>query len=289
METDHSALDARREQLVERIRALQSCAVALSGGVDSVVVAQAAQWALGERAIAITAASLSLPRGELDVARDLANQIGITHVVIDTQELQRAGYVQNGSDRCYFCKSELYGQMAHWLDTHAPWNTRPRWLVNGTNADDLTDHRPGLRAAVEQTVRSPLAECGLRKSEVRALARVWGLSVADKPAMPCLASRIAYGESVTPERLQRIDAAETWLRTRGFSDLRVRLHPGDLARVELPLDQLARLVSEPLRSEFTDHMERLGFRFTTLDVAGRQSGSLNRVLPTELLEIAAHP
>jgi uncharacterized protein len=249
--------------------------VAFSGGVDSAVVACAAQLACGEQAVAITARSPSLAAGELAAASQLAEQIGIRHLVLQTDELAHAGYVANAGNRCYFCKSELYTQIA---ERRAELGYYV--LCNGANADDLGDHRPGMQAAAEQQVRSPLIELGLNKAAVRELARSWGLPVWDKPASPCLASRIAYGVSVTPERLQRIDAAESWLRQRlGIRELRVRLEEHELARIELPGESISRAAAPEFAQEIVATLKQLGFRYVTLDLEGFRSGSLNEALP----------
>ncbi|HEV3415873.1 MAG TPA: ATP-dependent sacrificial sulfur transferase LarE [Pirellulales bacterium] len=261
------------QQLIEAIRGYGSCAVAFSAGVDSTVVAKAAQLALGDRAVAITGASDSLATGELDQARELARLIGIRHEVLPTAEFSDPDYLKNGPDRCYFCKSELYGkieQVARQLDLAV--------IVNGANLDDTGDYRPGLTAATEHAVRSPLIECGFGKREVRALAAEWQLPIWDKPAMPCLSSRIAYGEAVTPERLAMIDGAERFLRGAGLRELRVRYHKGDLARIEVPGDAISMLCQEPLRSQLIAELKRLGFKYLTLDLEGFRSGSQNLVL-----------
>lgn len=285
MESSTSSLwrqDADR--LVAQLRSLKSVAVAYSGGVDSAVVAKAAQTALGEQAIAITATSPSVAEGELDAASAVARQIGIRHQVISTFEFEDARYRANPFDRCYFCKSELYTRLEAWLERFR--STPEQWatIVNGANADDLQDHRPGMRAAGEHQVISPLADCGFTKEQVRAVARGWQLPVAEKPAMPCLASRIAYGQQVTPERMQQIDRAEQWLRSRGYTDVRVRYHEGDLARIELSKSDLIHMLSSDDRESLVREFLRLGFRFVTLDLQGRQSGSLNTLVPVEQLE-----
>lgn len=276
-----------RDRLVEQLRGSGGCLVAFSGGVDSAVVARAAFEALGDRAVAVTATSPSVAAGELELACQVARSIGIRHATITTREIEDPRYVSNPFDRCYFCKTELYSRLGDWLVEHPDVGRWVRAIVNGANLDDLGDHRPGLRAAGEHQVRSPLAECGLTKERVRAIARGWGLAVADKPATPCLASRIAYGEPVTVERMQRIDQAEQWLRQRGFGDVRVRLHPGELARLEVAVEDLSRLVNGPIRDELMARMESLGFRFVTLDLRGRRSGSLNSLVPLEQLEHSA--
>jgi len=276
-----------RDCLVDCLRQTDGCLVAFSGGVDSAVVARAAYEALGTRAIAVTATSPSVAAGELETACHIARTIGIRHEIVATREIEDPRYVANPFDRCYFCKSELYARLGDWLAAHPDASQVVRVIVNGANVDDLGDHRPGLRAAGEHSVRSPLAECGLTKERVRAIARGWAMEVADKPATPCLASRIAYGEVVTVERMQRIDQAEQWLRQRGFPDVRVRLHPGELARLEVAVEDLARLAGTPLREELTTCLEKLGFRFVTVDLRGRRSGSLNGLVPLEQLEHSA--
>jgi uncharacterized protein len=267
-----TALDAKREALLAALARLESCAVAYSGGVDSAVVAQAALLALGERAVAVTGASASLASGELELAQQVARQIGIRHVVVATEELNSAAYTRNAPDRCYHCKTELYTQLERLLP-----QLGVKEIVNGANADDLGDYRPGMRAAAERRIHSPLAECGLTKADVRELAAAWKLPVWDKPATPCLSSRIAYGEEVTPQRLAMIDAAEQFLRARGLTRVRVRYHKGDLARIETPLSELPQLAGE-LRDELAAELRRLGFKFVTLDLEGFRSGSLNQLV-----------
>lgn len=263
-------LELKRDRLLEILRQLDSCAVAYSGGVDSAVLAKAAHLALGEKAIAVTAKSPSLASGEIEQAREVARLIGIEHREIDTSELQNPDYQRNAPDRCYHCKSELYSR----LDQLAP-KLNVQEVVAGANLDDTGDYRPGLKAAAEHQVRNPLAECEITKDEVRQLAAHWNLPVWDKPATPCLSSRIAYGEEVTPERLAMIDQAEQFLRQRGFNVVRVRYHKGDLARVEVPLEELPRLLEEPFRNAFAAHLQSLGFRHITLDLQGFRSGSMN--------------
>jgi len=269
-------LDDKRNALLDAIRRLESCAVAFSGGVDSAVVAKAAALALGDAAVAVTGTSASLAEGELESAEQLAQLIGIRHLVIATDELSQSDYLKNAPDRCYHCKTELYTQ----LDRRIP-ELGVKAIVNGANADDLGDYRPGMQAASEHRIRSPLAECGITKQQVRELAAAWGLPVWDKPATPCLSSRIAYGEEVTPERLRMIDRAEQFLRSRGLPNLRVRYHKGDLARIEVPLNELPRLCEADVRGELTAELRRLGFKFITLDLEGFRSGSLNQLVQIE--------
>ena len=267
-------LSHKRDRLVTILRECGSVAVGFSGGVDSTVVARAAHDALADRAVAVTDVSESLPQAEHDEAVALARRIGIDHVVIHTHEIDNPKFVRNQSDRCYWCKGEFYDALAR-----VAGERDLAVLVDGANLDDARDWRPGLCAAAERHVRHPLQEAGLDKQDVRDLARHWGLPNWDKPAAACLASRIAYGLEVTPERLRRIDQAEAYLHRLGFRDLRVRLHPGDLARIEVPLDDLPRLADPALRADLVDRFLALGFRFVTVELAGLQSGSMNRLLP----------
>jgi pyridinium-3,5-biscarboxylic acid mononucleotide sulfurtransferase len=272
------SLATKREQLLELLSGYGSCAVAFSGGVDSAVVAQAAQLALGDGAVAVTGTSDALAAGELEAAGDLATRIGIRHIVISTDEFANPDYVANKADRCYHCKTELYSQLGRIRE-----RLSVKVVVNGANADDLRDYRPGMQAADEHAVWSPLAECGLTKQEVRQLAAAWDLPVADKPATPCLSSRVAYGLNVTPERLARIDRAEQFLRSLGFRELRVRLHADDMARIEVPVSEVGQLCSEEMRASVVAEFERLGFKFVTLDLAGFRSGGFTKLVPIEMI------
>jgi uncharacterized protein len=266
----------QRARLLDRLRALPPVVVAFSGGVDSAVVAQAAFLAQGERAWAVTADSPSVPRAEIAGAIALAQHIGIRHRVLATAELADPAYVANDGARCYFCKRELYGRLSAVLA-----ELGASVIVSGANADDAGDYRPGLRAAAEAAVVHPLQEVGCTKADVRVLAQAWHLPVWDKPAGPCLASRLAPGVQVTAERLAQVEAAETYLRRQGVRDCRVRLHEGDLARVEVPLADLLALAQPAARHELVTHLQQLGFRYVTLDLAGLRSGSMNDLVPLE--------
>ncbi len=273
-----SELSTKRDQLLDLIRGYGTCAVAFSGGIDSTVVAKAAYLALGDRAVAVTGTSASLAAGELQEARELARAIGIRHEVIATDEFSNPDYVRNADDRCYHCKTELYTQIeaiTRLLDAAV--------VLNGANLDDLGDYRPGMQAAGEHRVASPLAECGFNKADVRALAVEWDLPTWDKPATPCLSSRVAYGEEVSPERLAMIDSAEQFLRQQGLRTLRVRYHKGDMARLEVPLDALARFCEPRVREALVAHFKTLGFKYVTLDLEGFRSGSLNALVNIESL------
>lgn len=273
-----AAIETLAERLIATLRGYESCAVAFSAGVDSAVVIKAARLALGDRGVAITGVGPALAEGELEAARSLAEAVGIEHVEAGTDEITKSGYVANATDRCYHCKTELYGHLERVADARGL-----KTIANGTNLDDLGDHRPGLVAAEEHRVRSPLIECGIDKAAVRLLAKHWDLPVWDKPAAPCLASRLAYGVEVTPERLARVDTAERWLRGLGMREVRVRHHADDLARVEAPLEWIPRLTADPLRSELVAELKRVGFRAVTIDLEGFRSGSLNTLVPIESL------
>jgi uncharacterized protein len=253
--------------------AARPIAVALSGGVDSAVVAKAA--ALGHKhVIAVTARSASVSKIDGHDAHQMALSIGIEQHWVAPNELADSAYQQNDARRCYFCKTRLYAAIAQRFPGHA--------IVSGTNFDDLGDYRPGLQAADEACVRAPLAELQIGKGSVRALAEFWQLEVADKPASPCLASRIAHGVPVTVERLQRIEQAEQVLRELGWREFRVRLHEQDLARIEIPWDTLEQCLQSQVYAQIVQEFKRLGFRFVTLDLEGFRSGSLN---PLPLVQI----
>ncbi len=269
-----SALQAKWQRLLREIGSWSGCVVAFSGGVDSATVAAVAHALLGSQAVAVTGRSASVSDYQARLAAEVARKIGIRHLWLETREMESASYRANAPDRCYHCKHELYTQL---LSLARKLNLPV--VANGANADDAGDYRPGMLAAGEFQVRSPLLECEITKQEVRQLARALQLPVWNEPASPCLSSRVAYGLEVTPERLQRIERAEAFLRSRGFWPARVRLHPGELARVEVPREQLCRLLEPTLREELAQELRRLGFRFLTLDLEGLRSGNLNQLVP----------
>ncbi len=263
------------DALADRLRGVlrprtRGVAVALSGGVDSTVVAKAAFLELGSLAVAVTADSPSVPRAELTAAREVAALIGIRHEVLNTAEFANADYVRNGGDRCYHCKSELYDRIVADLP-----RLGVETVCSGANLDDLGDYRPGLTAAAERNVVHPLQEAGFTKANVRAVAQWWGLPVWDKPASPCLSSRLAPGVAVTPERTAMVEHAELFLKSLGLVDGRVRMHEGELARIEAPLADVARLAAPGAREALSARFRELGFKYVTLDLEGFRSGSLN--------------
>ena len=279
-------LSRKTDRLQQILADMDRIIVAFSAGVDSTVVAKAAFLARGDQAQAVTAVSPSLASGEKEEAIRLAELIGIPHQLVSTSEFATPEYRANASNRCFYCKTELYQILNQAIARH-DWQDAT--VVNGANLDDRGDHRPGMQAAADFEVRSPLIEAGLTKADVRDLARHWDLPIWNKPAHPCLSSRIAYGVEVTEERVGRIDAAERFLREEfDILELRVRLEPQELARIEVPLDQINRLTGPSALPRVTQKFLELGFQNVTLDLQGFRSGSMNSFLSLEELQIAAH-
>lgn len=284
MATDPNRPDGNPLHRLEQVvHAYGRLLTAFSGGVDSTVVAAVARRVLGrDHAPAVIGDSPSLPRWELDEARTLAEALDIDLLVVHPDEQQDAGYQRNAGDRCYYCKTSLYDVLAR-----EAAGLGITTIANGTNRDDLGDHRPGLRAADEARVVSPLVEAGLGKEGVRGVARALGLPNADKPAAACLASRIPYGTPVTPERLAQVERAEAALRDLGFAGFRVRHHES-VARLELPWDQVQRLMDDPMRDAVIAALRTAGFAYATLDLQGFRSGSGNALLTIGASGSAGH-
>lgn len=272
MNAPADAIDAAEARLRSWIREQGAICVCLSGGVDSGLLAHLSAEELGNKMMAITGISASLATDERDEIEAFCARRHIRWTTVDTDELSRPGYVENSPDRCYHCKTELYGQVVGHLTEAADEGMT---VIDGTHHDDLSGHRPGHRAAVEHGVRSPLVELELGKAIVRGLADKHGLENADRPSAPCLSSRIAYGVAVTEARLDRVGAAERALKALGFSALRVRLHD-DVARIEIPKRQLAEAVEQA--DAIVAAVKAAGFTWVTLDLAGLRSGSLLEVL-----------
>ncbi len=265
--------------LENRLRELGSVVVCYSGGVDSAFVLLVAHRVLGERAVGLTAVSPSLAPSEKEGAVRIAKQIGARHVLVETHEIDDPNYAKNESSRCFYCKSELYDVAEKWAAEHGF-----SAMANGTNVDDLGDHRPGLEAAKNAKVTSPLVDVGMTKADVRRHSKTLGLGVWDKPASACLSSRLPYGTAVTRERLTQIGGLEESLRALGFRQVRVRWHE-TIARIELGVDELARAFDEGTRTKMVEAGKRHGFHFVTLDLQGYRQGSHNELLVGNALRV----
>jgi uncharacterized protein len=265
------------EKKLERMQAilssLQRVVVAFSGGADSTFVLKVAADTLGpSNVIAATGQSDSLPLAEFEEAVRLSREMGVEHIIIKTEEFKNPQYTANPTNRCYFCRSDLYSRLGDFINQRGF-----KAIINGANADDGYDWRPGMQAAREHDVRSPCAEAGMTKQDIRLLSRRLGLPTFDKPAMPCLASRIPYGEEITPAKLKQIEQSETFLRSLGFRECRVR-HHNNLARIELLPADIDRAMQSDLRNRIDAALREYGYTYVTIDLRGFRSGSLNEVM-----------
>ena len=266
-------MDAKFECLTRILAENRGLLVAFSAGVDSTFLLKAAHMALGEKAIALTASSASVPPGEIDAARAFASRLGCRHIVLDSHELENPSFAQNPVNRCFFCKDELYRICRAEAD-----KLGIETIVDGTNLDDLQDHRPGLKAANEWGVRHPLVEAGMTKEDIRRYSRQLDLPTWDKPSSPCLSSRFPYGTEISLERLKLIGSCELFMKELRFREFRVRYH-GDLARLEVGQNEIDRLWERSTRDAIVKRFKELGFRFVTIDLQGFRSGSLNEFVP----------
>jgi uncharacterized protein len=267
------SVEEKFARLKEIFRSMERVVVAYSGGVDSTLLLRAAKESLGEEhVLAVTALSPLYPDRELMGAKRMAQEMGVKHILIESNELEIDGFSKNPSNRCYFCKKELFEEMQNLARKEAI-----SFVVEGSTLDDEKDHRPGRRAIQELGIRSPLQEAGFTKEDVRELSRTLGLPTWDKPSFACLASRFPYGEEITPEGLRMVGEAEDFLFGLGFKQVRVR-HYQSLARIEVYPEEMSRLTNGSLREKVVNRLKKIGYRYVTLDLQGFRSGSMNEVL-----------
>lgn len=272
MTRPENSIQIKKDKLYRYLRGVQSLMVGFSGGVDSSLLLAAAHHVLGDRVIAVTATSATHPKTEMDYAAKMAGEIGVRHLFFETHEMDDVRFTSNGPDRCYHCKKRLFGAMRELADQMG-FET----LSHGANLDDHSDYRPGFKAAEELNVEAPLSRVGFTKSEIRQLAKTMGLSSWNRPSMACLATRIPYGVSIEQDLLARIDEAETIVRRSGASHCRVR-HHGTIARIELNVTDMEKLMHPKIRQKITEGIRALGYKFVCMDMEGFESGKMNREL-----------
>ncbi len=272
-------LQEKYSRLRSILSEMSSVAIGFSGGIDSTLLIRVATGVLGDKALAVIGRSETYPTREFEEAIQLAESFGARYRIVNTEETDDLKFKENPPDRCYFCKTELFGKLGMIAEEEGI-----QWIADGTITDDLGDFRPGMRAKSEKMVRSPLLEAGFSKNDVRTLARELGIPTWDKPSFACLSSRFPYGYGITKENLMKVDAAETFMRDRGFRFFRVRHHDDKTARLELGPQELRRLFENGFREELVAHFKKLGFVYVTLDLQGYRSGSMNEVLSEELKE-----
>lgn len=265
-------LQNKLEKLENYLKELGSLAIGFSGGVDSSFLLAVAHEVLGDKVIAVTGADASVPEREVKEAKEFCQERGIRHIVCTVDPLKEEGYRHNSPDRCYFCKHGIFTEVKKITDDNGI-----KYMAEGSNMDDMGDYRPGLKAAAELAVKSPLRECGLFKKDIRMISKAMGLPTWSKPAYACLASRFVYGEEITEEKLRMIDEAEQFLIENGFLEERVRMH-GKMARIEVPAKDIARLAEDKMREAVYTRLKEIGFQFVTLDLKGYKQGSMNATL-----------
>ncbi|AGB18654.1 ATP-dependent sacrificial sulfur transferase LarE [Thermoanaerobacterium thermosaccharolyticum] len=265
-------LEEKYENLKKYIKELGSAVIAFSGGVDSTFLAKVCKDVLNDSCLAVTATSSTYPEREFKEALELAKEIGIRHKIIKSEELEIEGFSKNPIDRCYYCKSELFSKLKKVADDEGI-----EYVLDGTNADDTGDFRPGRRAAKELGVKSPLLECGFTKDDIREMSKRLGLPTWNKPAYACLSSRFPYGQVITSEKLSMVEKSEEYLLNLGFVGFRVR-HHGDVARIELNPDQINMMMDENIRKKVVSKLKEIGFKYVSLDLEGYRTGSMNEAI-----------
>ena len=279
MDVQSSNIEQKLSALNERLKSYEQVIIAFSGGVDSTFLAEAARRALGENVLAVTAISDSYPKREMQAAQDIAKALGVRFEMVFTEELEVEGYASNPTDRCYFCKTELFNKLNPISEKYQIGT-----IVYGAIPDDVGDHRPGMDAAKQMGIQAPLIDANLWKADIREISKRWGLPTWDKPAFACLSSRFPYGTRITRDLLRKVDDAEQFLYDLGIQQFRVRHHE-DLARIEVDPQEIGRIAEKPIREQISAEFKKLGYKYVTLDLQGYRSGSLNE----GLIKIAVPP